>query len=129
MVEDTRKTTVDQAKDTGLAAVLILLLAVLFWELEALIPAAIGVLLVTMVWPSLFRPAAHAWFAFSQLIGTFASKVILSVVYFAVATPIGLLRRALGADALRLRDWKKGRESVFSVRDHVYTAEDIERPY
>ena len=51
--------TVEQAKDTGLAAVLILLLLAQFRELRVLIAPAITVLLITMVWPAQFRPAAH----------------------------------------------------------------------
>jgi hypothetical protein len=112
--------TKEQAKDTGLAAVLILLLMAYFWQLPTLLAPAIGVLVLTMAWPAFFRPAAVVWFGLSHLIGTVASKVILS---------IGLLRRLLGADSMRLRGWKRGRESVFGVRDHVYTPTELERPF
>jgi hypothetical protein len=121
--------TKEQAKDTGLAAVLILLLMAYFWQLPTLLAPAIGVLVLTMAWPAFFRPAAVVWFGLSHLIGTVASKVILSIVFFVVATPIGLLRRLLGADSMRLRGWKRGRESVFGVRDHVYTPTELERPF
>ena len=123
------KPTVEQGKDTGLAAVLILLLIAHFWELPALIAPAIAVLLITMVWPALFRPAARVWFGLSEVLGTVASKVLLSIVFFVVGTPVGLIRRVFGADSMRLRKWKNGDESVFYERDHVYTSGDLERPY
>ena len=123
------KATLEQAKDTGLAAVLILLLLAQFWELRVLTAPAIAVLLITMVWPALFRPAARVWFGLSHVLGTIASKVLLSVVFFVVGTPIGLIRRVFGADSMRLREWKSGGESVFLERDHVYTSGELERPY
>ena len=123
------RATVEQAKDTGLAAVLILLLVAHFWELPTLVPAAIAVLVITMVWPALFRPAARLWFGLSHVLGTVASKVLLSVVFIVLATPMGLLRRVLGADSMRLREWKSGPDSVFLERDHLYTPEELERPY
>ncbi len=123
------RATVEQAKDTGLAAVLILLLVAHFWELAGLMAPAIAVLVITMVWPALFRPAARVWFGLSEVLGTVASKVLLSIVFFVVGTPVGLIRRVFGADSMRLREWKNGGESVFDERDHVYTAVDLERPY
>jgi len=123
------RATVEQAKDTGLAAVLILLLVAQFWERQVLIAPAIAVLVITMTWPALFRPAARVWFGLSEVLGTVASKVLLSVVFFVVGTPIGLIRRVLGADSMRLREWKNNGESVFFERDHTYTSGDLERPY
>ena len=123
------RATVEQAKDTGLAAVLILLLVAQFWERQVLMAPAIAVLVITMTWPALFRPAARVWFGLSHVLGTVASKVLLSVVFFVVGTPIGLIRRVLGADSMRLREWKNNGESVFFERDHTYTSGDLERPY
>jgi len=30
---------------------------------------------------------------------------------------------------MRLRLWRAGRDSVFTVRDHRFTPEDVEHPY
>lgn len=123
------RTTVEQAKDTGLAAVLILLLVSYLGEVRNAIPAAIVTLVVAMTVPVIFRPAARLWFGLSHLIGTVASKVILSLVFFLVATPMGILRRLLGADSMRRRAWKSGEGSAFVVRDHVFARADLDRPY
>ena len=42
------------------------------------------------------------------------------VVFALVVTPIGLLRRALGKDSLRLRAFRSGDESVMVVRNHTF---------
>ena len=112
-----------------MAMVLILLLFAHFLETPDLILAAIGVLVLVMIWPPLFSPLARVWFGLSHVLGTVASKVLLSFVFAVIATPVGLVRRAFGADALRLKLWKKDRGSVMVIRDHLFSAEDLEKPY
>jgi hypothetical protein len=123
------KKNLAQAKDTGLAIVLILLLVALIWEQHQLILPAAIVLVLAMAWPALFRPLAHVWFGLSFLLGSIVSKILLTVVYALIAVPVGLIRRLGGADAMRLKQWKKGSGSVFVERNHAFTAGDLEKPY
>ena len=44
-----------------------------------------------------------------------AMSVILTGLFFAVVFPIGLLRRALGKDPMRRKDWKQGKECLLSA--------------
>jgi len=124
-----RSETTSRARDTGLAAVLLVLLVAWVWELPDLIPVAFGVLLLVMLWPRPFAPLARLWFGFSELIGTLMSRIVLSIVFFGIVTPIGLLRRLLGYDAMRRQAWKAGESSAFVVRNHRYSEEELERPY
>ena len=119
----------NQAKDTGMAMVLILLLVAHFWEIPGLIVWAIGVLLLVMIWPPLFSPLARVWFGLSHIMGTVASKVLLTLVFAIITTPIGVVRRIFGADAMRMKGWKKGTGSVMVERDHLFTSEDLDKPY
>lgn len=121
--------TRDQAKDTGMAMVLICLLIGLFFNVGVLIRIAVVVLLADMIYPDLFKPAAVIWFGLSHLLGTVMSKIILFVVFFLLVTPVGLIRKMSGADALKLKEWKQSSSSVFKIRDHVYTPGDIAKPY
>ena len=124
-----RLITKEQAKDTGLAIVLILLLAHYVKRYDLFIIAAIVILVITMTWPVLFRPAAHVWFGFSHMLGTVVSKIILSIIFYLVVTPIGLLRRILGADPMNLKKWKKTTGSVLVTREHLYSKDDLINPY
>jgi len=119
----------NQARDTGLALVLILLIIEYVMRPGWLVICAIAVLVLTMTCPAVFRPLARVWFGFSHLLGTIVSKIILSIVFFFIVTPVGFIRRAFGADPMKTRLWKKGGESVFVNRNHLYTKEDIEKPY
>ena len=123
------KATKDQAKDTGMAVVLILLLFWLYRRQDGFIAGAVTVHLVNMVAPQLFKPLAVIWFGLSHVMGLVASRVLLSIVFFVVVTPIGIMRRLSGADALKLRAFKASKESVMKVRNHTFTAKDLEQPY
>ncbi len=126
---DLKKITKDQAKDTGLALILILLIIEYVRYRHVLILAAGAVLVLTMTQPAVFRPLARIWFGLSHFLGTIVSKIILSIVFFLIVTPVGLMRKVFGADPMKSRLWKKGNDSVLVERNHSYTKADIEKPY
>ena len=118
-----------QAKDTGMAMVLVLLLFWFFRRADGYVVAAIAVHLVNMVAPKVFSPVAVVWFWLSHLMGTFASRLILTVIFFAVVTPIGLFRKMIGADSLKLKAFKAGKGSVMKERNHTFVGQDLKQPY
>ena len=123
------KKTESKPRDTGMAAVLILLLVTWFSANLALVIPAIVVLILTMTVPVVFKPLSVVWFGLANLLGHVVSTVILAVLFFVVLMPIGIIRKAGGADALGLKKWRNGDESAFVVRDHQYVAGDLEKPY
>lgn len=123
------KSPIEQAKDTGLALILILLLFAYLWEKYILILPAIVILVLTMTWPSVFRPLAVVWFGLSHFLGNIISKILLTLIFAVVVIPVGLIRRISGADSMVLKNWKGKRGSMFLQRDHHFTMEDMEKPY
>jgi len=122
--------TIDnKPKDTGLAAALILMLITWFTADTLWVMPAIVALILTMTVPVVFKPLSVVWFGLADRLGHVVSTVILTLLFFAVLMPIGVIRRAFGADALGLKKWKNGNESVFVVRDHLFLAGDLEKPY
>jgi len=122
--------TKEQAKDTGMAMVLICLLLGYWDKFPKFLPVSLTLLLITMIWPNAFRPLATLWFGLAHIMSSVVSRIILTVLYFLLVTPIGLIRRFLmGADALKLKQWKQGRDSVFIVRQGAIQAKDLENPY
>jgi len=124
-----KEITRTQAKDTAMAMVLILLLLGYFLENILYYKTAIPVLLLAMIIPNIFKPIAVIWLGLSHVLGTFVSKIVLSVVFFLLVTPVGLLRRLLGYDSLQLKKFKKGTESVLTVRNASFSPKEIERPF
>jgi len=64
-----------------------------------------GVLLLALGW--LFakglKPVYVAWMSLAIVLGFLISNVILTIFFFLVITPIGLVARCLGKDFLRLK--------------------------
>lgn len=118
-----------QALDTGLALVLVCLLIAWFGGSRAWLGAGILLLVLDMTWPSAYKPAAKLWLGLAHALGTVMSKILLSIVFFLVLTPMGLVRKALGKDPMQVRQFGKDSSSVFRVRDHRFGAKDIETPY
>lgn len=121
--------TKEQSKDTGLAFTLIFLMVGLITSNFIFFKFAVLFLVVTMVIPSIFKYPAFFWFGFSHLVGGFVSKILLSIVFFILVTPIGIIRKIIGKDSLKLKLWKHSKESVFRVRNHLFISEDLEKPY
>ena len=119
----------DQARDTGMALTLVALIVFFATREIRYATIATAILLLDMIWPSFFKPLAKVWFGLSHVLGTVMSKVILTLTFFVVLTPMGLLRSLLGKDPMRVRQFKKGTDSVFRVRDHTFTAADVEQPF
>lgn len=124
-----KKMTKEQGRDTGMAMVLLLLILDLKLKRHGILFAAIAVLIVNMVVPQIYKPVAVIWLGFSHLLGTVMSKVLLSVLFFGFITPVAVLRRLFGKDSLRLRSFKKSEESTLVVRNHVFSGQDIKKPY
>ena len=125
----TEDVSTSQSRDSGLALVLISL--ILAWGVSTrfFLLLGIGLLVVTMTAPGLFRPFAKVWFGLSHALGTVVSRILLTILFYAMVTPVGFIRRLLGKDAMQLKSWKEGRTSVFQTRDHLFTNQDLDHPY
>lgn len=112
-----------------MAMVLLVLLLFLKTKHNAWLYSAMILHVVNMVVPRIYAPIAVLWLGLSTVLGTVMSKVLLSILFFGLVTPIGALRRFFGKDSLQLRAFKAGEESVMIVRNHLFVASDIEKPY
>jgi hypothetical protein len=60
-------------------------------------------LLASLVRPALLAPLNRWWTRFGALLHRVVSPIVLGFMFFAVITPMGLVRRMLVKDPLRLR--------------------------
>jgi hypothetical protein len=124
-----KKITKDQSRDTGMAMVLLALLLGFLTDTRGFFPLATVLLVITMAVPAVYRPIAFVWLGLSHFLGTIVSRILLTTVFFVVVLPVGLLRRVMGKDSLQLTKFRRGKESVMRVRDHMYVPSDIDKPY
>jgi hypothetical protein len=66
------------------------------------------------------------WLKVAETIAAFNTKVILSLVFYIVLTPIALLYRIFSKDPLCLQR-KKSKTSYFYMRNHLCVKEDFEK--
>lgn len=124
-----RKITKDQSRDTGMAMVLLLLIVFATRKREGYLIGAMVLHVLNMIVPQMYRPVALLWLGLSDLLGSVVSKILLSIVFFVVVMPIGIVRRLFGKDSLKLRAFKASQESVMLERNHTFIGQDLERPY
>lgn len=115
---------------TGTAFILILGLLVpwVFRLAIPLWPFALGAALIgpALLFPRLLRPVHRVWMAAAEKIGAFNARVLLSVAFYAILTPTGLIRRLLGHDSLGLRTTGS---TSFRKRSRQRARESMERPF
>ena len=63
---------------------------------DYVVAAGAALLLLGTVAPMLLTPLQRAWMSFAVVMGFVMSRVILSVIFFLVLTPIGVLGRLFG---------------------------------
>jgi hypothetical protein len=122
-----------QARKTALvvAAVLLAVAAWNFYRGRAgvvVIFGALGALLlvVGLLVPAAARAFHKAWMRFASALGYVNSRVLLTLMYYLVITPYGLVTRLAGRDPLRRR--AKGQGSYWVERKHTRQArEQFER--
>lgn len=124
-----RNISKDQARDTGMALVLVFLLIGFATKQQIFYTISIPFLVIDMIAPGIFYPFAILWLGLSRLLGLIVSRIILFLIFFGFVVPVGLIRRLMGKDPLQLKGFKSGRGSVMRARDHLYVAEDLEHPY
>ncbi len=124
-----RKISKEQCCDTGMAMVLLVLIAYAYTKRAKLVPFAMALLVLDMVAPKAYRPVAVVWLGLSEVLGRVMSTVVMTVVFFFFVTPIGIIRRLVGKDSLKLRGFKASDGSVMLQRNHTFVPGDLETPY
>ena len=73
-------------------------------------------LILGFILPSVLRPVYRIWMLLAYFIGGIVSRVILTVLFYVVLTPTGLVLRLFGKDVLDQR-FEKDRESYWIKKD------------
>jgi len=60
-----------------------------------------------LILPVVLKPIYFIWMIFSLLIGWFMTRLILSLLFYLVITPIGVILRLTGKDFLKIKKLKQ----------------------
>jgi len=78
-----------------------------------LLPIAGLCLLLGLVAPIVLKPLQKVWMTLAILMGWLMTRVILTVTFYVIFTPIGLISRAFGKDYLNTKRKKDAGESYW----------------
>ena len=113
--------------------VFLIIAGLLFWkEKESFqLFLAIGtVLFVTgIAIPFTLKPFYWVWMVFSIILGWFMTRVILSLLFFVIITPIGLIARSFGKQFLDLK-WNKTDNTYWNHHsESIFKKENYEKQF
>ncbi len=81
------------------------------------------------VFPPFLKPLYRVWMIFAIILGGCMSRVMLTILFYGVITPIGLWLRLRGKDLLN-RQFRDGKESEWILRhDGVDRRDDCTRQF
>lgn len=98
----------------------------LFFHKQALVNAALALLLIGLFVKPVARVISKVWLKFAELLGAFNSKVILTLVFFLFLTPLACLFRLFSKNPLQLKKPQETK-SLYKERNHLYCREDFEK--
>lgn len=78
--------------------------------------AAMLLIIPAIVFPQVLRPLNKIWMSLAIILGWFMTRVILSILYYLILTPIGWIAKIAGKEFLDL-NWKEKKESYWIKRD------------
>ena len=90
-----------------LGAVLIAIVMLLFWKekqsYDILMIVGIILCVTSLILPVILQPFYFVWMTFAVIMGWIMTRVILSLVFYGIITPIGLFSRLVGKEFLNLK--------------------------
>ena len=103
----------------GLGVILLGIAGFLFWKerdlFQIFLAISIALFLTAMTIPVVLKPVYWPWMIVATLLGWVMTRLILSLLFYLVFTPLGLILRCFGKQFLELR-WDKSAESYWNFR-------------
>ena len=94
------------------------------WLVFIYLAVTVGV--ASLIFPSFKKLISRLWIGLATALGFINSRIILSLVYFLLVVPLGMISRLFSKDKLQLKKKQQEGDSYYTDRKHVYSAEDFE---
>ncbi len=102
--------------------ILMIVSGFLFWKekesFQILLTAGAILLILGLTIPVILKPIYWVWMIFATIIGWFMTKLILSLLFYVILTPIGLIPRLIGKQFIGLK-WNKKYSTYWNYRSGV----------
>jgi len=102
--------------------ILIVIAGFLFWRAKELFQIFLNVggilLFLAVTIPVVLKPIYLIWMTFAGILGWLMTRIILTLLFFLIITPIGIIGGLLGKQFLNLK-WKNSKKSFWNYRDNT----------
>ena len=103
--------------------ILLVISGFLFWKekesFQILLTFGVTLCILGIVIPFILKPIYWVWMIFATILGWIMTRVILSLLFYIILTPIGLIPRLFGKQFLELR-WDRSKESYWNFRTNEH---------
>ena len=116
-----------------IGVILLIIAGFLFWKekesFQILLTFGVTLCILGIVIPFILKPIYWVWMIFATILGWIMTRVILSLLFYIIVTPIGLIPRFFGKQFLELK-WDKSKESYWNFRTNEHRQkEDYEKQF
>ena len=113
--------------------ILLIISGFLFWKekesFQIFLAIGITLFLTSITIPVILKPVYLIWMIFATILGWTMTRVILSLLFYFIITPIGLILKLFGKKFLELQ-WDKSKESYWNYRTIKHLKmEDYEKQF
>lgn len=115
------KSTTKELREFGfvVGGVLLVIAAIRAWHhgvwLWPLVAVGVALIALGLVWPQVLKPLQKIWMGIAVVLGAVMSRVILTLLFFLIVTPLGLFLKMRGKKLLQ-RGSTAGVASYWNVR-------------
>ena len=106
-----------------IGVILLIIAGFLFWKekesFQILFTFGVTLCILGIAIPFILKPIYWVWMIFATILGWIMTRVILSLLFYTIFTPIGLILRFFGKQFLELR-WDKSKESYWNYRTNEH---------
>lgn len=95
-------------------------------DASALLYTALGIGIISLAIPMVGKGIVWLWFKLGTALGWINSKILLTILFFLILTPLSKLHQLFKKDSLLL---KAPQKSTFESRDDLYEPKDLDHPW
>lgn len=115
-----------------IGVILTIIAGFLFWKdnesFQILLIIGVVLSVLGIVVPILLKPIYWVWMIFATILGWFMTRVILSLLFYVIFTPIGFIPRLFGKQFIELK-WDKTNSTYLNYRLDIPEKDNYEKQF
>ncbi len=115
-----------KAFETIIVLALVAIIGFLIYEQKWLLYLSLVLLLIPVISIKISIGIAKIWFIFSEYFGLLMNAIIMFICFYLFLVPLSFLQKMFGKNQLLK---KEGGDSYFHKRNHLFTRDDIQKPW